>query len=124
MKSLFIITTILSLSAFAQTKTPQDCLKQADRIDRKYCIEKYIDAISKAQAAEKKTWEAGLPQADKDKKIEQFKADVANKKDLIDILNQELALSQKHVADLESVKVLQPQAAPKKKKKKGFRIKL
>ena len=53
----FILST--TLSAFGEA-TSEKCFSIPDEIDRKYCIDKYLQAIKVKLNTEKKTWAKGL----------------------------------------------------------------
>lgn len=124
MKSVALFLVLTTTSLFAASA--QDCLKENDSIDRKYCMDKYLSAVKKQQDAEKQTWNSGLTPEVKSQKSEMLAQEIANKKDYINLLNQEMAATQKHLEDLNSAAVAAkaPEAPKKKKKKGGFRIKL
>lgn len=120
----FIVTALVlisALNAFALT-TPQDCLKIKNSLDRKYCLDKNLEAIKSAQAGEKKGWDKGLQDKDKSAKAAQFQNSISSKKEYVTHLQNEIALEEKHLAELKKVPVVKKKK--KEKKKKGFRIKL
>jgi uncharacterized protein YeaO (DUF488 family) len=121
----FLVLSIL-FSSIAMAANSQDCLKETDSIDRKYCMDKYMAGIKKQQDAEKKEWSKGVTPETKTQKSELLAQEIANKKDYINLLTQEMAATEKHLQDLQAATEKTPSvAAPKKKKKKsGFRIKL
>ena len=117
---------IIASSTFAATG-PQDCLKIKNSLDRKYCLDKYLESVKDAHAAEKKTWGAGIAAADKETKTLSIEESIAAKKEYISLLQSEIALDEKQLEAVKAVPVAAAAApAPKKekKKKKGFRIKL
>lgn len=121
------IVTLIASSAFAAT-APQDCLKTKNTLDRKYCLDKYLETVKDAHASEKKTWATGLAAADKETKTATMEDSIAAKKEYINLMQSEIALDEKQLEALKAAPVAAtaaPVAAPKKKKKKGgFRIKL
>lgn len=116
--ALFLVT---GLNAYAIT-SPQDCLKIKNGLDRKYCLDKNLEAIKSAQAGEKKGWAKGLQEKDKSIKATQFQNSITSKKEYVAHLQNEIALEEKHLAELKKVPVVKKKK--KEKKKKGFRIKL
>lgn len=118
------IVSLLALSSFAATTSPQDCLKVKNTLDRKYCLDKYLETVKDAQATEKKTWAKGLSFADKDSKTASVEAAIASKKEYVSLMQSEIALDEKHLEALKAVPVAAAPKKEKKKKKKGFRIKL
>lgn len=121
------LVAIVSISAFAAT-APQDCLKIPNSLDRKYCLDKYLESVKDAQSAEKKTWGTGLAEADKSAKESAMTNSIAAKKEYINVMQSEIALDEKQLEALKATPVAAAAPAPapakKKKKKGGFRIKL
>lgn len=126
MKFLIVgLISVFSLSAFSAT--PQDCLKEKRSLDRRYCLDKHLESIKEMHSAEKKTWANGLPAADKEAKTSSVEDAIAAKKEMLSMMQSEIALEEKHLDTLKAVPATAVAAtvAPKKKKKKGgFRIKL
>lgn len=122
-----VIALSLSSVAFAQSN-PQDCLKVKNNLDRRYCLDKYLESVKTKNDAEKKSWGKALPQATKNEKTAAIEADIQSKKEWMKLIESEIALSEKQLADLKAVPAAAATvAAPKKEKKKkkgGFRIKL
>ena len=112
----FILST--TLSAFADA-TSEKCFSIPDEIDRKYCIDKYLQAVKVKLNTEKKTWAQGLPGGAKAAKAETLEAELQSKKDQALLVAAEIALHETQIKDLAAVKELTPAvAAPKKKEKK------
>ena len=128
MKLLAILALTLSFSAVANTANPTDCLKIDDELDRKYCLDKHLAGVKKAYDAEKKTWGKGLSGDAKQDKEEMYESEIEAKKEYLNMIQSEIGLTEKQLADLKAVSVTAPaKKAPKKKKKKdkgGFKIKL
>lgn len=126
MKFLIVgLIALFSLSAFSAV--PQDCLKEKKSIDRKYCLDKYLETIKDVHASEKKTWSNGLAAADKEAKAASVQDAIAAKKEMLTMMQSEIALEERHLDALKSVPeaAVAATVAPKKKKKKGgFKIKL
>lgn len=120
--AMFIIALVATSSIFAQT-SPQNCFTIADTIDRKYCIDKYLQTVKNKMAAEKKTWGAGLAGDAKEAKTEAINNEIQAKKDQKGLIEAEIAMNEKHLADLTAVAVTAP-AKPKKKEKKKDKKKL
>lgn len=119
----FLVTGLVlmtGLNAFALT-SPQECLKIKNGLDRKYCLDKNLEAIKASQASEKKAWAKGLQAKDKTAKTSLFQNSISSKKEFVAHLQNEIALEEKHLAELKKVPVAKKK---KEKKKKGFRIKL
>ena len=114
--AMFIIALAATSSVFAQP-APQNCFTISNNIDRKYCIDKYLETVKNKMAAEKKTWSAGLSGNAKDAKTEAINNEIQAKKDQKGLIESEIAMNEKHLADLTAVAVTAP-AAPKKKKDK------
>lgn len=125
MKWIAFVLTLTTFSSFAQSN-PQDCLKIKNALDRKYCMDKYIEGIKDKNEAEKKTWSAGLSQQAKDEKSAALESDIKSKKDWIKLLESEISLSETQLSDLKAAPVVAGKAPKKKKEKKkgGFKIKL
>jgi hypothetical protein len=127
MKLLFT-TIIFSLTSLinAATTNPQDCMRITNTIDRKYCVDKYLETLKDKMNAEKQSWANGLNQNDKAAKSSAVEQEIQMKKDYAALLASEVALTETHLAELKNVAVVTPVSAPAKKKKKkgGFRIKL
>jgi hypothetical protein len=116
---IFALLLTTTTSLFAQS---EKCFVITDAIDRKYCIDKYLQAVKAKLAAEKKTWAPGLSGAVKETKIETLQNEVQAKKDQVSLVNSEIALYDQHLVDLNAAKV--NAAAPKKKEKKKEKKKL
>lgn len=114
--AMFIFVLVATSAAFAQTP-PQNCFTITNTIDRKYCIDKYLETVKNKLAAEKKTWSAGLAGDAKEARTEAINNDIQSKKDQKGLIDSEIAMQEKHLADLNAVVVKTP-AAPKKKKDK------
>lgn len=127
----FIAATVLvslSFSALGATTNPQECLKQKKSLDRRYCLDSYLETVREAQAAERKTLAAGIPETTKAERVALTEQDIAARKDYLNMMKTEVELQEKFLEELKSAKVAAaaaPAEAPKKKKrKKGFQIKL
>jgi hypothetical protein len=112
---LIAFTLIFSLPAFA--KTPQDCVQIADKIDRKYCVDKHIQSVKKQHDTEKQSWATGLTADAKAAKIKTLKTEIEQKSEHMKLLQAEIGLSTEQLKSVEAVTV-KAAAAPKKKKKK------
>ncbi len=127
----FLILALFPLTVFANSpvKTPQECLKITDNLDRQYCLDKNIQTLKKQLDDEKKTWSKGLTGDAKAARTEALTTDVEAKKQLIHHIQKEINLSQEQLTALSSVAITAPAAPAKKEKKKekkkgGLRIKL
>lgn len=127
----FVISTIFfafSLTAFAATTNPQECLKQKKALDRRYCLDSYLETVKDGYAAERKAMANGLPEATKTEKVSMTEQEITARKDYLNMVKTEIELQEKYLEELKGAKVAAT-AAPvkekkKKKKHKGFRIKL
>lgn len=117
---------IVVSSAFAAT-APTDCLKVKNSLDRRYCLDKYLESVKETHANEKKSWGAALPQADKEVKTQTMEESIQAKKEYLALIQQEILLDEKQLDAVKAVPVATLAApvveAPKKKKKHGIRIK-
>lgn len=116
-RALFIIVLVATSSVFAQSN-PQNCFTIKDDIDRKYCIDKYLQSVKNKMAAEKKTWGKSMTGDVKEGKIEALNAEIQAKKDQKALMDAEIALNEKHLTDLNAVAVSAPAKKKKKDKKK------
>lgn len=118
---------VMSFSALAATTNPQDCMKQKKALDRRYCMDTYLETVKESHDAERKAMAQGLPEKTKAEKISAVEQDIAARKDYMNLLVNELELREKYLADLKGAKVAATPVKKEKKKKKkdkGFRIKL
>ncbi len=126
---LFVLAlgTLMTASAFG---VADNCMTQKNNIDRKYCMDKYLETVKDKMKAEKKTWGTGLTQTDKETKVEATEMELQAKKDYLSMMQNEISLTEKHLQELNSAQVAVAAAAPakkekkKKEKKKLFGIKL
>lgn len=116
---VFTLATLVSASAFAAADS---CMAQKNNIDRKYCMDKYLETVKDKMKAEKKTWGTGLTKTDKEAKVEATEMELQAKKDYLNMVQNEIALTEKHLQDLNAAQVAA--AAPKKKEKKKEKKKL
>ncbi len=121
---LFAFLLTASTSVLAQA----NCFTIQDSIDRKYCIDKYLQTLKTKLNADKKAWGASLAANVKADKLAATQSEMQMKKDQIGLINSELSLYDQHLADLngmkETVAVAAPKKEKKKEKKKLFGIKL
>lgn len=122
MKSAIALALLASTSLFAQSN-PQNCFGIRNTIDRKYCMDKYLESVKDKMAAEKKSWGTAVAADMKDSKTEAMNTDIQAKKDQKALLDAEIALTEKHLADLAAMQVAAA-PAPVKKKKDKKKIKL
>lgn len=123
MKSAIALALLASTSLFAQTN-PQNCFGIKNNIDRKYCIDKYLETVKNNMAAEKKSWGTAVAADVKESKTEAINTDIQSKKDQKALLDAEIALNEKHLADLAGMQVAVAAAPAKKKEKKKEKKKL
>lgn len=118
-----LIAVVFSMNVFAAN--PQDCFKIKNGLDRKYCMDKYLETIKDKLKAEKTTWKNGLTAKDKATKAKAFNEDIQARKDYMALMQSEIEIHEKLVAELDATKVAAPAAPKKEKKKKNlFGIKL
>ena len=126
----FLLTAIVfSYASMIYAANSQDCLKIIDSIDRKYCVDKYLQSVKEKLNAEKKTWSTGISAETKAAKTSEVEQEIQAKKDYAALINAEVSLNEKYLEELKVAAITAAPApvaeAPKKKKKKsGFRIKL
>lgn len=111
---IFALLLTTTSSLFAQS---EKCFTIQDALDRKYCIDKYLQTVKTKLTAEKKTWGAAIDGSAKAARLEALQVDVQAKKDQVGLINSEIALYDQHILDLNAVKE-SVAAAPKKKEKK------
>lgn len=115
----------MSLTSFAAATNPQDCMKQKKALDRRYCMDSYLETVKESHDAERREMAKGLPEKTKAEKVAAVEQDISARKDYMNLMVSELELREKYLAELKGAKVTAAPAAKKeKKKKKGFRIKL
>ncbi len=124
MKTMLIAAMLLSVSAFSASPTVQDCFKVKNGLDRKYCMDKYLEGVKSTLAADKKSWK-GFDKKTKNTKEAALDQELQAKRDYLTIVQEEITLTQKHLEDLKATKVAKAAKEEKKKKKDhGFKIKL
>ncbi len=129
----FIVSSlfVMSFSAISATPTaanPQDCLKHKRTLDRKYCLDSYLETVKENYDAETSAMANGLPEKTKAERVAATEQDITAKRDYMNLIKAEIELEEKHLEQLRNAKIAAtaaPVAAPEKKKKKhkGFRIK-
>lgn len=123
MKFYFVVLALLiSSSAFSQID-PQKCYSTQNKIDRKYCLDKYLESVEVKLASDKKAWGSTITPESKDEKIAALKTSIESKKDQLTIVSSEIALHEKQMADL-NVLPAAAAAAPMKKEKDKKKNKL
>lgn len=126
--ALATLAFVLSLGAFANTPAtnPQDCLKQKKNLDRRYCLDTYLETVKENYDAENAAIAQGLPEKTKTERVAATEADITAKKDYLNLVKTEIELQEKHLEALKNAKIAAapaPVVKKEKKKKKGFRIK-
>ncbi len=127
-----LLASVLMVTSFsvAATTNPQDCMKHKKALDRRYCLDSYLETVRETHDAEKQTLAAGVPEKTKTERAAAIEQDIAAKKDYMNLMKTEIEMNEKLLENVKNAKVASsaaPVAAPKKKKKKkdkGFRIKL
>jgi hypothetical protein len=120
----------MSLTSLAAATNPQDCMKQKKALDRRYCMDTYLETVKDSYDAERSAMANGLADKTRAEKISAAEQDIAAKKDYMNLLKTELELQEKYLEEVKAAKVSSaaaPAPAPAKKKKKkdkGFKIKL
>jgi hypothetical protein len=127
MKFLIALSVFAVASSFAATTNPQDCLKQKKNLDRRYCLDSYLETVKDTYDAEAKNLAKGVPAATKTAKVTSIEQEIQAKKDYMNLIKSEIELQEKHLETVKNAKVAGNAPAKKEKKKKkdkGFRIKL
>lgn len=126
-----LLASVLMITSFsvAANTNPQDCMKQKKALDRRYCLDTYLENVKETHAAEKQTMAAGVPEKTKAERAAAIEQEIAAKKDYMNLMKTEIEMNEKLLEDVKNAKIAStaaPVEAPKKKKKKksGFRIKL
>lgn len=132
----FALATTLLVMSFglfantpATTTNPQDCLKQKKALDRKYCLDSYLETIKENYEAENAAIAQGLPEKTKAERVAATEQELTAKRDYLNLVKSEIELEEQHLEQLKNAKIAAT-AAPvvkkekKKKKHGGFRIKL
>ncbi len=119
---------VMSFSMFANTN-PQECLKKTKALDRRYCLDSYLETVKEALGTEREAMVNGLPEATKTAKLKATEQDINAKKDFMNAMKMEIELQEKYLEEVKVAKVATtsapvPKKEKKKKKDKGFRIKL
>lgn len=127
----FIAFSFLTLSfALSAATNPQDCLKQKKNLDRRYCLDSYLETVKETYDADRKAMANGIPTAAKEEKITMTEQELQAKRDYLNLVKTEIEMQEKYLEDVRNAKVATTAApaAPveqkKKKKHHGFRIKL
>ncbi|MES2528136.1 MAG: hypothetical protein V4598_13670 [Bdellovibrionota bacterium] len=127
----FVLATSLlamSFSLLANTN-PQECLKKTKALDRRYCLDSYLETIRDTLGTERQAMANGLPEATKTAKVTATEQEINAKKDYMNAIKTEIELQEKYLEEVKAAKVATtaapvPKKEKKKKKDKGFRIKL
>lgn len=114
---LILIALVFSFSAFSAVSLDTQCHKVADQIDRNYCHKKRLQLIDKEMAKDKATWKKNLSAAVKKQKLDRLQAKVTENQAFLAMLQDEVKVYEKHLAELKAAKVVKE----KKKKKKDNR---
>ena len=117
--SLVLLSLIISSAAFSQTD-PSKCFSISNNLDRKYCLDKYLESVKDKLSAEKNGWKGEMDPASKAAKVKELETALQTKKDQISLMNSEISLYENHLKDVTALK----DAAPKKEKKKKKKNKL
>lgn len=127
--SFLVIAFALSSAAMAQSDS-QKCFSIKNNLDRKYCMDKYLESVKDKMTAELKSLNGEIAPAAKVEKTAEIQNSIQMKKDQLALTSSEISLYEKHLTDVASLKDAAPAAAveaPKKDKKKiklPFGIKL
>ena len=118
-----LFAALFAASLAHAATAPQDCLKVSDSLDRKYCMDKYLQSVKVQYDSEKKTWDKGLSADAKQARTDTLSGEVSAKKEYIALLQSEIALAEQQLASLNGVATTAPAtAAPKKKEKKKNKL--
>ncbi len=129
MKFVFA-TSLLAMSfSLAASTNPQECLKKTKALDRRYCLDSYLETVRDTLATDRQALANGIPEATKTAKVTATEQEINAKKDYLNLIKTEIELQEKYLEEVKAAKIASTAApAPveekKKKKKKGFRIKL
>lgn len=124
--SLVILSLFISSMAFSQTD-PQKCFSITNNLDRKYCIDKYLESLKDKLTAEKKAWNGQIAPAAKAARVAELETSIQSKKDHMTLITSEIALYENQLRDVSSLADAAPAKVEEKKKKKiklPFGIKL
>ena len=125
-----IATSLLAMSfSLAATTNPQDCLKKTKALDRRYCLDSYLETVRDTIATDRQTLVNGLPEEAKTAKVTATELEINAKKDYMNSIKTEIELQEKYLEEVKAAKIATtaapvPKKEKKKKKDKGFRIKL
>ncbi len=130
MKSLITIILIaMSSTVFSAVTNPQDCLKQKKQLDRRYCMDSYLESVKDGYDAERSSFAKGINEKDKNNKVSATEQEIIAKKDYMNLMKTEIELQEKYLSDLKgatvaAIKAPKKKEEKKKKKSSGFKIKL
>lgn len=121
---------VMSFQVMAAVGNPQDCLKQKKALDRRYCLDSYLETVKETVDAEREAVAKGLPEKAKAERTAALEQDITARKDYLNLVKTEIELQEKLLEDVKNAKVAAAATPPKKvekkkkKKDKGFKIKL
>lgn len=125
---LVIATSLLAMSfSLAANTNPQDCLKKTKALDRRYCLDTYLETVKETIATDRHALVNGIPEAAKTAKVTATEQEINAKKDYMNLIKTEIELQEKYLEEVKAAKIASgpaPTKEKKKKKDKGFRIKL
>lgn len=125
--SVFAIALVMSSSVLAQADA-QKCFSIKNNLDRKYCIDKYLETVKDGMTAEKKAWKGQIASDAKAQRTSDLETVIQMKKDQAALIASEVTLYEKHLTEVAALKetapVVKKKKEKKKEKKKIFGIKL
>lgn len=125
-----LATSLLAMSfSIAASTNPQDCLKKTKALDRRYCLDSYLETVKDTLATDRQALANGIPEATKTAKVTATEQEINAKKDYMNLIKTEIELQEKYLEEVKVAKIATtaapaPKKEKKKKKDKGFRIKL
>lgn len=125
-----LATSLLAMSfSLAASTNPQDCLKKTKALDRRYCLDSYLETVKDTLATDRQALANGIPEATKTAKVTATEQEINAKKDYMNLIKTEIELQEKYLEEVKAAKIATtaapaPKKEKKKKKDKGFRIKL
>lgn len=125
-----LVTGLLAMSfSLAASTNPQDCLKKTKALDRRYCLDSYLETVRDTLATDRQALANGIPEATKTAKVTATEQEINAKKDYMNLIKTEIELQEKYLEEVKAAKIATtaapaPKKDKKKKKDKGFRIKL
>ena len=103
MKYLMSFALILmSSQSFAAAGNPQYCLKQKKSLDRRYCLDSYLETVKETVDAEREAVAKGLPEKTKTERAAALEQDITARKDYLNLVKTEIELQEKLLEDVKN----------------------